>query len=197
MITKNKEKSLNAIFFDAVGTLVRLTKSVGYHYAYVGREVGLDLDPQTLERAFHAPGEMPQRAAIDGPRENDDKAGGVNSSISFSTAAPSLSEFDQDNFFEIAYEHFAGAVVWEFLIEVVGVLKTCGHASWHHHSWALAVYRAPRHLEIFPAFSSQRSARQTTSEIYRTPYLMNLKPNGPCISVTIRTRRKAAAGCLC
>ena len=64
---------IKAIFFDAVGTLFRLTNTVGGHYAYVGGEVGLDLDAQNLERAFHtAWKQMPQRAAIDGPRENDD-----------------------------------------------------------------------------------------------------------------------------
>jgi putative hydrolase of the HAD superfamily len=37
--------------------------------------------------------------------------------------APSLSEFDRDNFFEIAYEHFAEAGVWELYPEVVDVLE--------------------------------------------------------------------------
>ncbi|HEX3619679.1 MAG TPA: hypothetical protein VHU16_04850, partial [Candidatus Udaeobacter sp.] len=65
---------IKAIFFDAVGTLFRLTKTVGDHYAYVASEVGLDLDAHNLERAFHSAwNQMPQRAAIDGPRENDDK----------------------------------------------------------------------------------------------------------------------------
>ena len=54
MAAENKAKSIKAIFFDAAGTLFHLTKTVGDHYAYVGREVGLDLDAQQLERAFHA-----------------------------------------------------------------------------------------------------------------------------------------------
>ena len=37
--------------------------------------------------------------------------------------APSLSEFDRDNFFEIAYEHFAEAGVWKLYPEVVDVLR--------------------------------------------------------------------------
>src|SRR5205814_6703099 len=36
--------------------------------------------------------------------------------------APSLSEFDRDNFFEIAYEHFAEAGVWGLYPEVVEIL---------------------------------------------------------------------------
>ena len=45
-----------AILFDAAGTLLFLTKTVGDHYAYVGREVGLDLDAQQLERALERAG---------------------------------------------------------------------------------------------------------------------------------------------
>jgi len=116
---------IKAIFFDAVGTLFRLTRSVGEHYADVGREFGLDLNAQKLERAFHtAWRKMPQRAAIDGPRENDDKGWWrelVNHVLD--QAAPSLGEFDRDNFFEIAYEHFAEAGVWQLYAEVPEVLE--------------------------------------------------------------------------
>ena len=116
---------IRAIFFDAAGTLFYLTKTVGDHYGHVGREVGLNLDAQQLERAFHAAWQqMPRRPAIDGPRENDDKAwwrepvGRV-----FDQVAPLLSELDRDNFFEIAYEHFAEPGVWELYPEVSGVLQ--------------------------------------------------------------------------
>ena len=116
---------IKAIFFDAVGTLFYLTKTVGDHYAYVGHEVGLDLDAQTLERAFHAAWkQMPQRAAIDGPRKNDDKGWWRELvDLVLDQVAPSLSEFDHDNFFAIAYEHFAEAGVWELYSEVPDVLE--------------------------------------------------------------------------
>ena len=116
---------IRAILFDAAGTLFYLTKTVGDHYAYVGREVGLNLDAQQLERAFHAAWQqMPRRPPIDGPRENDDKGwwrelvGRVLDHV-----APSLSELDRDNFFEIAYEHFAEAAVWQLYPEVPEVLE--------------------------------------------------------------------------
>ncbi len=116
---------IRAILFDAAGTLFYLTKTVGDHYAYVGREVGLTLDAQQLESAFQAAWKpMPRRPAIDGPRENDDKGwwrelvGRV-----FDQVAPSLSELDRDNFFEIAYEHFAEAGVWKLYPEVLDVLE--------------------------------------------------------------------------
>src|SRR6266571_4844505 len=115
---------IKAIFFDAVGTLFYLTKTVGDHYAYVSREVGLHLDAQELERAFHtAWKKMPQRAAIDGPRENDDKGWWRELiDLVLDQVAPSLSELDRDNFFEIAYEHFAEAGVWQVYPEVPDVL---------------------------------------------------------------------------
>jgi len=116
---------IRAILFDAAGTLFYLTKTVGDHYAYVGREVGLELDAHKLENAFHAAWkQMPRRPAIDGPRENDDKGwwrellGHV-----FDQVAPSVNELDRDNFFEVAYEHFAEAGVWELYPEGPGVLE--------------------------------------------------------------------------
>ena len=177
---------LKAIFFDAVGTLFRLTKTVGDHYAYVGREVGLDLNPQNLERAFHAAWEkMPQRAAIDGPRENDDKGWWRELvDLVLEQVAPALSEFDRDNFFEIAYEHFAEAGVWEIYPEVPGVLGQL------RRRFQLAVISnfdgrlrfILRHLGISKFFShvfvsSELGADKPDSEIYRRALkLIDRKP---------------------
>jgi putative hydrolase of the HAD superfamily len=116
---------IRAILFDAAGTLFYLTKTVGDHYAYVGREVGLELDAQKLESAFHAAWkQMPRRSAIDGPRKNDDKGwwrelvGHV-----FDQVAPSVNELDRDNFFEVAFEHFAEPGIWELYPEVPEMLE--------------------------------------------------------------------------
>jgi len=178
---------IKAIFFDAVGTLFRLTNTVGDHYAYVGREVGLDLDAQNLERAFHAAWkQMPQRAAIDRPRENDDKGwwrGLVY--LVLDQIAPSLSEFDRDNFFEIAYEYFAEAGVWELYPEVPGILEQL------QPRFQLAVVSnfdgrlrlILQHLGISKFFpnvfvSSELGADKPDPEIYRRALrLMKLKPN--------------------
>jgi putative hydrolase of the HAD superfamily len=116
---------IRAILFDAAGTLFHLTKTVGDHYALVGREVGLDLDAQQLERGFHAAWkQMPRRPPVDGPRENDDK-GWWRDLVNrvFDQVAPALSKLDRDNFFEVAYEHFAEAGVWELYPEVPEVLE--------------------------------------------------------------------------
>lgn len=116
---------IKAISFDAVGTLFHLNGAVGHHYASVANEVGLTLDPHQLDHAFHSAWQkMPRRAAIAGPRENDDKGWWRELvDLVLDQVAPSLSEFDRDNFFEIAYEHFAEAGVWELYPEVPGVLE--------------------------------------------------------------------------
>jgi putative hydrolase of the HAD superfamily len=185
--TKNKEKSLKAIFFDAVGTLFRLTETVGDHYAYVGSEVGLDLNAQALERAFHAAWKrMPQRAAIDGPRENDDKNWWRELvDLILDQVVPSLGQFDRDNFFEIAYEHFAEAGVWELYPEVPGVLEKL------QPLFQLAVVSnfdgrlrfILEHLGVSKYFarvfvSSELGADKPDPEIYRRALkLMKLHPN--------------------
>lgn len=116
---------IKAIFFDAVGTLFHLNGTVGEHYAMVGGEVGLSLDAEKLDAAFHSAWkQMPPRPAIDGPREDDDKAWWHDLvEVIFQKVAPSVSELDRDNFFEIAYEHFAEAGVWQLYPEVLEVLE--------------------------------------------------------------------------
>jgi putative hydrolase of the HAD superfamily len=176
MATTNKQASVKAIFFDAVGTLFYLDGTVGRHYALVANEVGLALDPDQLDRAFYSAWQqMPQRAAIGGPRESDDKAWWrelVDRVLE--QVAPSLSEFDRDNFFEIAYEHFAEAGVWELYPEVPGVLEEL------HPRFQLAVISnfdgrlrlILQHLGISKFFSnvfisSELGADKPDPEIYR------------------------------
>src|ERR1700730_12056752 len=115
---------IKAIFFDEVGTLFYLIKTVGEHYAFVGREMGLKLDAPELNRAFFAAWkQMPSRSPIDGPRENDDKDWWRELvDLVLDQVAPSVGELDRDNFFEIAYEHFAEPGVWKLYPEVAEVL---------------------------------------------------------------------------
>lgn len=126
---------LKAIFFDAAGTLIKLTQSVGENYAYVGTQLGLQLNAKEIDVAFHATWKaLPPRKAIDGPRDDDDK--GLWHDTVFRVldrAAPGLSALDRDNFFEIAYEHFAEAGVWELFPEAVDVLTEL------HRRYQLAV----------------------------------------------------------
>src|SRR6266536_133 len=176
-----------AIFFDAVGTLFYLSKTVGAHYALVGSEVGLTLDAQQLDRAFFtAWKQMPRRGAIDGARENDDKGWWRELvDLVLDQVAPSLGEMDRDNFFEIAYEHFAEAGVWEPYPEVFDVLEKL------QPRFQLAVVSnfdgrlrfILEHLGISKYFahvfvSSELGADKPDPEIYRRAVkLMKLHPN--------------------
>jgi putative hydrolase of the HAD superfamily len=187
MARTNREKPIKAIFFDAVGTLFHLSGTVGHHYALVASEVGLPLEAEQLDRAFYAAWKkMPQRAAIDGPRENDDKGWWRELvDLVLDQAAPSLRELDRDNFFEITYEHFAEAGVWELYPEVPGVLEKL------RPRFQLAVVSnfdgrlrfILQHLGISKFFarifvSSELGADKPDPEIYRRAVkLMNLKPN--------------------
>jgi putative hydrolase of the HAD superfamily len=178
---------IKAISFDAVGTLFHLTQTVGDHYALVGSEVGLMLEGGQLDRAFHtAWKQMPRRIAIDGPRPNDDKDWWHQLvALVLDQVAPSLSEFDRDNFFEIAYEHFAEAGVWELYPEVVGVLEKL------RPRFQLAVISnfdgrlrfILRHLGISKRFahvfvSSEIGADKPDPEIFRRAVkIISLKPN--------------------
>jgi len=89
---------IKAIFFDALGTLFYLTKTVGDHYAAVGAEIGLALDADKLDRAFVSAGNhMPKRTAIDGRARTMTNNGGVSLSIlssgynSQASASPKMS----------------------------------------------------------------------------------------------------------
>ena len=117
--------SLKAVFFDAAGTLFYLTKTVGDHYALVGEEVGLNLEAKKLDAAFYSAwAKLPPREAIDGPREDDDKDWWRElTDLVLREVAPEIGELDRDNFFEVAYEHFAESGVWELYPDVIDVLK--------------------------------------------------------------------------
>jgi putative hydrolase of the HAD superfamily len=117
---------IKRIFFDAAGTLIHLPRSVGHHYALVGQRVGLALDAAALDRAFaSAWKQAPERPAIEGPREDDDKDWWRNFvSRVIDQVAPNTNELDRDAFFEAAYSHFAEAGVWELYPEVIEVLET-------------------------------------------------------------------------
>ena len=112
------------IFFDAAGTLICLTKSIGAHYALVANRQGLTLDPEQLTRAFAIVWkEMPIRPATGEPREDDDK-GWWRDLVErlCDRISPRIDPFDRDAFFEAAYEHFAAAGVRELFPEVREVL---------------------------------------------------------------------------
>src|SRR5471032_3298928 len=112
-----------AIFFDAAGTLIRLTKSVGANYALVAERQGLALDAAQLDRVFAAVWkDMPLRPATGEPRADDDQ-GWWRDLVErlLDRVSPQVDPLDRDTFFEAAYGHFAEAGVWELYPEVTEV----------------------------------------------------------------------------
>jgi putative hydrolase of the HAD superfamily len=167
---------IKTIFLDAAGTLIHLPKSVGHHYAYVGERIGLRLDRAALDEAFAACWKQtPQRPAIDGPRDDDDKGWWrdlVNRVLD--RVAPSVADLDRDAFFEGVYGHFAELGVWELYPEVHDVLEEL------HGRFQLAVISnfdgrlrvILEHLGVSKFFShvflsSELGADKPDAEIYR------------------------------
>ena len=116
---------VKVIFFDAANTLFHLPRGVGYHYAQVGNRIGLDLDAAALDQAFGKVWRtMPGRPATGKPREDDDK-GWWRELVDrvFDEVAPQTKGLDRDTYFEVVYEHFAEAGVWELFPEVFELLE--------------------------------------------------------------------------
>jgi len=79
-----KNRCSQAIFFDAVGTLFYLTKTVGDHYRNRCRRGWPEVERERkLDAAFYSAWkQMPPREAIDGPaRKTTIKIGGASWSI--------------------------------------------------------------------------------------------------------------------
>ena len=115
-----------AIFFDAAGTLIRLTKSVGWNYALVAQRQGLTLDAAALDHGFaQLWQEMPLRPATGQPREDDDK-GWWRDLVErlLDRISTGISPLDRETFFEAAYAHFSKIGVWELYPDVLEVLET-------------------------------------------------------------------------
>jgi putative hydrolase of the HAD superfamily len=113
-----------AIFFDAAGTLFHLPKSVGEHYSAVARKQGVELSPDTLDRAFlRAWKQAPIRAAIGEARYDDDKGWWRDLVDLVLADCPDIPRgFDRELFFESAYRHFAQPGVWALYPDVKDVL---------------------------------------------------------------------------
>jgi putative hydrolase of the HAD superfamily len=113
-----------AVFFDAMGTLIYLPQSVGHHYSVVAARRGLDFEEKELDGAFRSVWkQMPARPATNGPRPDDDK-GWWRELVRrvFETVAPTAVLPGFDGLFEEIYGHFAQPGVWQLYPEVAGVL---------------------------------------------------------------------------
>lgn len=102
------------IFFDAAGTLIRLERPVGWHYAEVARKHGLKADEERMESAFREVWRArPFRSPSPGARKEDDRPWWRELALEvLRTAVPSPGKIDEDAWFEELYVHFAKPGVW-------------------------------------------------------------------------------------
>ncbi len=118
------------IFFDVVGTLLRVRGSVGQAYSQVAAEYGVGVDPQALDRAF-------AQAFASAPPP---ACGGLSGSSLLAwerawwqqvvrqtfAGVGSLADFGEERFaafFAHLFEYFAGADPWELYPETLPVLQ--------------------------------------------------------------------------
>jgi putative hydrolase of the HAD superfamily len=120
------KKTLQAIFFDAAGTLIHLTEPVGRSYARIaerfgvqGKRVSEDQFEENFLKAWHA---MPPRVPIPSAREKDDKSWWRD--LVFRMLAEMSIALNQETFFEEAYCYFARPLSWKPFPEVETVLET-------------------------------------------------------------------------
>lgn len=114
--------SIQAISFDAAGTLIRLRRPVGETYAEVAARHGLALDAGAATRAFYRIWKrLPERA--DGLRAEDDAGFWreiVRQVLTDCGCAPELGIFEA--LFIEAYERYRGAAEWELFPGVAETL---------------------------------------------------------------------------
>lgn len=115
-----------AIFFDAAGTLIRLTAPVGSTYAKIAREFGAEADSARIEAAFRQCWkEQTPRATIAGPREEDDRPWWRALALqTLRQGCDSLpASFDEEGWFDAVYRRYAEPSSWELFPEVLGCLE--------------------------------------------------------------------------
>src|SRR5205823_14949306 len=103
---------LSVVTFDAVGTLIELTRSPGAVYSEVAREFGQEWDPVKIEDAFRrAWKDTPPPADVTGPRPDDDRRWWhALVARTLALAGRSLPAFD--GYFECVYRRFEHPGIW-------------------------------------------------------------------------------------
>lgn len=117
----------DVILFDAAGTLFRLPRGVGWHYAEVARRHGAELEAAKLDAAFREVWKQaPAPMETAGPRKDDDRGWwrGIVDEVLDATDAPA---FDRAAYFAEVWEEFTKPGVWELYPETREVLATLGN----------------------------------------------------------------------
>jgi putative hydrolase of the HAD superfamily len=126
--------TLQAVLFDAAGTLVHLREPVGITYARFAADCGVEVDARQLDRAFRTcfrsmqPMVFPNipHGRIEQREYNwwRELVAGV-----FSTVEPARRFDDFDAYFDLLFRHFASAEAWRAApraLETLSALRSLG-----------------------------------------------------------------------
>jgi putative hydrolase of the HAD superfamily len=122
------KREAEVIFFDAAGTLLRLERPVGWHYAAITRKHGLQADETRMESAFREIWRKRQpRTASLGARKDDDRPWWRELALDVLEAAvPFANTIDEDAWFEDLYTHFAKPGIWVLYDDAMRCLDRLG-----------------------------------------------------------------------
>ena len=112
-----------AVFFDAAGTLFRLSRSVGWHYRDVALRHGAALDEGDLNRAFRSAWkDAAAPSETGGPRPDDDRGWWRALVERVLDECGSTSALNREAYFAELWSEFTRRGMWELFPETLEVL---------------------------------------------------------------------------
>jgi putative hydrolase of the HAD superfamily len=122
----DKKPPIEAITFDAAGTLIRVAEPVGETYARIAEDMGANLSPEALNTAFHdAFSTMPAMAFpdVDESALADAERAWWRQVVGHVIRhAGGVPEFEK--YFDALFSHYAGGAAWRAYPETHRVLKS-------------------------------------------------------------------------
>jgi len=114
------QKTIKAIAFDAVGTLIQAVPSVAAAYQQAARNVGLEIDTETIRSRFYATFSTDNTRSDHQTNEAMERAR-WRQIVGF--CLPELGSEKADTAFDELWEHFARPESWRLFDDVVSVIE--------------------------------------------------------------------------
>lgn len=122
-----KSTQIQAVFFDAAGTLIHLAQTVGEGYSQVAKRHGIELDPEATDRAFRiAWRSMPPMGSPLGEDGNRSEKHWWRIIVDrvLDSSPPDPPPELRDSYFEDLFESYADPLQWRLYPEVPEILGT-------------------------------------------------------------------------
>jgi putative hydrolase of the HAD superfamily len=121
---------LQALFFDAAGTLIQPAEPVGQTYARLAQQHGIELEAEGIMQAFRAAWKEtpPPFHPIGQPPTDDDRGWwrALVGTVFARMLGTPLAEDTLEDLFSKLYEHYAQPHAWSFFADVVPALSDLG-----------------------------------------------------------------------